>query len=320
LAHRNPYARPGQLYPLPVAIFGLPFVWTRPEVAGGIFYGISSALIVFGLLRNGYHHLLIFFAYPYWAGLIACQWTPLIMASAFFPYLLPVTMVKPQLGLPVFLTQASRRGILGCIIVGTLSLLVLPKWPLLWIAQLGHYSHFIPLLVWPAGPVLLLAVLRYRDCDAVLLLLAACMPQRWFYDGFLLWLIPKTHREIDGLCQLGPGHLALVSHTSQFHRSWTLDGCLSLFANAFRGATATDTRTGSQSPLVRTQTTCNEDTHKTPRFGYTHGRDEFSSAVPGGRDCALCQVTYDDCYDGGAPDEARFSYSPIPRPVRHDCA
>lgn len=196
LAHRNPYARPGQLYPLPVAIFGLPFVWTRPEVAGGIFYGISSALIAFGLLRNGYHHLLIFFGYPYWAGLIACQWTPLIMASAFFPYLLPVTMVKPQLGLPVFLTQASRRGILGCIIVGTLSLLVLPKWPLLWIAQLGHYSRFIPLLVWPAGPLLLVAVLRYRDRDAVLLLLAACMPQRWFYDAFLLWLIPKTHREI----------------------------------------------------------------------------------------------------------------------------
>jgi hypothetical protein len=41
-----------------------------------------------------------------------------------------------------------------------------------------------------------LALLRYRDRDARLLLLAALMPQRWFYDAFILWLIPKTRREI----------------------------------------------------------------------------------------------------------------------------
>jgi len=26
--------------------------------------------------------------------------------------------------------------------------------------------------------------------------LAAIMPQRWFFDAFILWLIPKTRREI----------------------------------------------------------------------------------------------------------------------------
>ncbi len=195
LAHRNPYLRPGQLYPLPVAIFGLPFAWTRPEIAAGVFYGFSSALLALGLSRRGYHFLLVFLAYPYWSGLMAGQWTPLIMASAFFPFLLPTTLVKPQLGLPVFLTRARRRGIAACMIVIAVSLAVMPSWPMLWIAQLAHYNRFVPLLVWP-GPLLLLALLRYRDRDAVLLLLAACMPQRWFYDGFLLWLIPKTRREI----------------------------------------------------------------------------------------------------------------------------
>ncbi len=126
---------------------------------------------------------------------MAGQWTPLIMASAFFPFLLPTTLVKPQLGLPVFLTRARRRGIAACMIVIAVSLAVMPSWPMLWIAQLAHYNRFVPLLVWP-GPLLLLALLRYRDRDAILLLLAACMPQRWFYDGFLLWLIPKTRREI----------------------------------------------------------------------------------------------------------------------------
>jgi len=195
LAHRDPYAQPGQLYPLPVALFGLPFAWMRPEIAAGVFYGISSALLALGLSRRGYRFLLVFFAYPYWSGLMAVQWTPLIMAGAFFPFLLPATLVKPQTGVPVFLTHASRRGILACIIVLTASLAVMPLWPKLWVAQLGHYNHFIPILLWP-GSVLLLALFRYRDRDAVLLLLTACMPQRWFYDGFLLWLIPKTSREI----------------------------------------------------------------------------------------------------------------------------
>jgi hypothetical protein len=194
-AHHNPYSRPIQLYPLPAALFGLPFAWMRLEVAGGAFYGISSSLLAFGLSRQGCRRLLVFFAYPYWSGLIVAQWTPLIMASSFFPLLLPATIVKPQLGLPIFLTRATRRGALACMLVAALSLAIMPRWPLLWIAELGHYNRFIPILLAP-GVLLLTALWRYRERDAVFLLLAACMPQRWFYDAFILWLIPKTRREI----------------------------------------------------------------------------------------------------------------------------
>ena len=195
LAHRNPYDRPMQLYPLTCAIFGLPFAWMRPEAAGGAFYGISSALLAFGLSRYGYHRLLVFLAYPYWAGIIAAQWTPLIVASAFFPLLLPATLAKPQLGIPVALATPTWRGLLACAALVALSLLVMPGWPRLWAGHFSLYNRFVPLLVIP-GPLLGLALLRYRDRDARLLLLAALMPQRWFYDAFILWLIPKTRREI----------------------------------------------------------------------------------------------------------------------------
>lgn len=195
LAHRNPYERHMQLYPIPCAIFGLPFIWMPPSVAGGAFYGISSALMAFGLSRHGYHRLLVFLAYPYYAGLITAQWTPLIVASAFLPPLLPATLAKPQLGLPVLLTRATRRGLLACAIVAALSFLILPKWPWLWAANSHLYVRFFPLLVLP-GPLLALALLRYRQRDAWLLLLMAISPQRWFYDMFILWLIPKSRREI----------------------------------------------------------------------------------------------------------------------------
>jgi hypothetical protein len=195
LFRQNPYDTSLEQYPLTAGLFALPFVRLQPEIAAGLFYGISSAALAFGLTRYGYRGLLIFLAYPYWAGLLTVQWSPVIAASAFFPLLLPVTMAKPQIGLPVFLTRLSRRGLFACMIVAALSLMVMPRWPLLWIGQLGHYEHFIPLLVLP-GPLLLLALWRYRDRDAILLLLAACMPQRWFFDSFILWLIPRSRREI----------------------------------------------------------------------------------------------------------------------------
>jgi hypothetical protein len=195
LARQNPYDTPLEQYPLTAGLFALPFVRLQPELAAALFWGMSSSLLAFGLTKHGYSRLLIFFAYPYWAGILTVQWSPIIAASAFFPLLLPLTMAKPQVGLPVFLTRLSRRGLWACAAVAALSLIAMPTWPLLWLKQTGNYEHFIPLLVLP-GPLLLLALIRYRDRDALLLALAAIMPQRWFFDSFILWLIPQSRREI----------------------------------------------------------------------------------------------------------------------------
>lgn len=195
LVHRNPYSVPMQLYPLTSAIFGLPFVWMRPELAGALFFGSSSALLAFGISRHGYHRLLIFFAYPFWAAAIEAQWSPLILAAAFLPWLLPATLAKPQLGLPVFLAAPTRRGALASAALTALSFIVLPGWLGEWLSHLHSYSRFFPLLVLP-GPLLALALFRFRMADARLLFIAAIMPQRWFYDPFILWFIPKTRREI----------------------------------------------------------------------------------------------------------------------------
>jgi hypothetical protein len=195
VARQNPYDTPLEQYPLPAAFFAFPFLPVQPEIAAGVFYGISSFLLAFGLTRENYGRLRVFLAYPYWAGLLTAQWSAIIAASAFFPMLLPATMMKPQVGLPVFLTRLSRRGLLACIFLGVLSLAILPQWPLLWLRQTHYYEHFVPLLVFP-GPLLLLALLRYRERHAWLLLLASLMPQRWFFDGLILWLIPKSRREI----------------------------------------------------------------------------------------------------------------------------
>jgi hypothetical protein len=192
---QNPYNTPLEQYPMTTGLMALPFIKLPGAIAGGIFYGLSSALLAFGLTRYGYTGLLVFLAYPYWAGMLVAQWSPLIVAAAFFPLLLPVTMAKPQVGLPVALTHLSRRGMIACLTVLAISIMLMPRWPIWWVAQWGDYRHFVPLLVFP-GIFLLFAALRWRNRDAQLLVIAALMPQRWFFDAFILWLIPKTRREL----------------------------------------------------------------------------------------------------------------------------
>jgi hypothetical protein len=76
-----------------------------------------------------------------------------------------------------------------------LTFLAMPLWVKYWLLQALRYQHFFPILVFP-GPLLLLSLLKYRDRDAQLLFLSSVMPQRWFFDTLILWLIPKTRREI----------------------------------------------------------------------------------------------------------------------------
>jgi hypothetical protein len=207
LARQNPYDTPFEQYPLTAALFAIPFLRLQPEVAAGIFWGLSSSLLAFGLTREGYTRLLIFLAFPYWAGILTVQWSPIIAASAFFPLLLPVTMAKPQVGLPVLLTRLSRRGLLACALVALASLAVMPRWPLLWLKQTPNYQHFLPLLLIP-GPMLLLALLQYHNRDAAALVFRQ------------LYLVANpaiaAGNYLDGLFQLGSWDLALVSSSPLF--------------------------------------------------------------------------------------------------------
>src|SRR5882724_8178824 len=200
LAGRDPYRYPAAPlsipYPLPTAFVGIPFSLFPPEIGAALFFGISSGLLAYCLTKGErYERLQIFTAMPFWFALIWTQWSPLIMASAFIPALLPVVLIKPQIALPVGLTHLTRIGIYCCVGVGIVSLILYPRWPFVWLSQIGQYQRFFPVTT-PLGPFLLLALLRWRDKDARFFLLASLFPQRHFYDAFTLWLIPKTRKEI----------------------------------------------------------------------------------------------------------------------------
>jgi hypothetical protein len=198
LSRDNPYANtPAGFipYPLPAALAALPLAPFPPEIAAALFFGMSSALLALGLIRQHPQRLLIFLAYPYWAALMTAQWIPLIMCAAFFPWALAFCIAKPQIGAPVALSHLSRKGLISAAALLFASFMLRPHWLMEWIPQLHGYQHFVPLLVLP-GPLLALSLWRWRDHEARFLFLCCVVPQRWFYDSFVLWLIPKTRRSI----------------------------------------------------------------------------------------------------------------------------
>jgi hypothetical protein len=206
---RDPYAysfsaKSGP-YPLTAIAFSFPFIWADAHLAGGLFFGLSSGLLAFGLTRTSYTRLLIFLAFPYWMAMLCVQWSPLVMAAALFPWLLPATLAKPQIGIPVLLTHWTWRGLVACAVLAIGSLILMPSWPMRWLAQVGTWPNYVPALVLPLGPLMALSLWRRADADAHLLLLTSLTPQHWFFDSFILWLIPKTRREMLATCLLSWG-------------------------------------------------------------------------------------------------------------------
>lgn len=195
---RDPYAypvRPDSVsYPLPAGIMAMPFALFKDEVASGIFLGVSSLILAWCLLRNGKTWpLLIFLSWPFAYAVIFSQWTPLIMTLWFLPVMLPMILVKPHIAIPLVLT--GRFSILGIVLTAAfllVSLIAVPSWPFTWLEQINTYKGLPPILSLPFGPLLLLALLKFRDRRAWLLVLFAFMPQRVLYDQLALFLIATT--------------------------------------------------------------------------------------------------------------------------------
>ncbi len=182
-------------YPLTAALVAFPLSRFSETVAAAIFLGGSSALLAFGLLREGpWWRLLAFASGPYYAALQCAQWSPLMMAITFFPALLPLCLAKPQFAIPVAIPKLTRRRIVACAGFVILSLAIDPTWPSRWLARIGAYRGFVPIV---AFPPLALAALRWRDPRARHLTLMACMPQHVFlYDSLLLWTLPRSLLEM----------------------------------------------------------------------------------------------------------------------------
>ena len=213
LSGKDPYAacytdyngNPSASYPLTTVLAFLPFALLPGAYLGvAVLWGVFNGLLAFGLFKQGKPWLfLVFLSAPYWASFAFHQFSPLMAAVYLLPGLLPLALLKPQIGLPVILSRLTRRRLVALLVFLGLTFLVYPGWLKAWLASARNYDGVIPLLIFPLGLLLLLALIKFRDPGARFLLLMACMPQRSIYDTTALYLLPSSLRQMLFICFMG---------------------------------------------------------------------------------------------------------------------
>jgi hypothetical protein len=185
--------------PFTTMIALLPFLALPLPMVPPVFMGLSSALLAYGLLKDGeYWRLLLFLSTPYLFALYTVQWSPLFTTALLLPALLVVAPIKPQLGLVLLAAGRWNWRLLAITALFVLvSLALYPMWPLDFLQRgsLSTYDGRSPVLIIP-GFLVLLALVRWRDWRARLLVALVLVPQRLWYDQLLLFAIPQSKQSM----------------------------------------------------------------------------------------------------------------------------
>jgi hypothetical protein len=188
------------LYPLPAVLLVSPLALLSPRVAGAIWSGFGMALIAWVALgRFGVHGLGVVLSRSAERAVALAQWSPLFLAGAVLPPFQFIAAAKPTLALLVFAYRPTRWAAIGGAALLALSFVVRPTWLGEWVAQTDGITYYAPAAaIWRGGgPLLLLALLRWRRPEARLLCAMACVPHNFiWYDQLLLFLVPRTAREV----------------------------------------------------------------------------------------------------------------------------
>jgi len=215
----NPYPlRPGDagwplpdalFYPAPALLVVWPLHWFIMPVAAALFFGGGSACLAWWLSKDGTWRLWLLGGPAFIIATILGQWSPLVTLGAIVPGAGFLLACKPTIGLACFAYRPSRTAALGVVTIALLSLVLLPSWPREWLENLqivaNHPTaeHPVPITK-PLGWFLVLALARWRQPEARLLLAMACVPQLlYFADQLPLGLVARKRSEAVLLASCG---------------------------------------------------------------------------------------------------------------------
>jgi len=207
------------LYPLPAALFAIPFALMPARIGGAVFVGVGFGWLAYHLLASGRWRLLVLTAGPALFTVLAVQWSPLLTAAALSGPALALVVAKPTIGLALVaavVPGAARPGRLialtagGVVVVLLASFLLQPDWPAHWlnaIRQEPRLNQYRAPILTVYGAPAVLALLRWRRPEGRLLFVLACVRQNGFlYDQLPLLLIPASVAQ--ALILSGTSHLS----------------------------------------------------------------------------------------------------------------
>jgi hypothetical protein len=188
---RNPYdlIGPGRefnyrwnlFYPLP-AVLPFTLLASFPVlVSRVVMSSLGCGLLAYGIARTDARGLVVFFSRAFYVNAWYAQWTPVLVATWYFPELAAFISAKPSIGVAMLPGvrdwRRARRGLLIAAALTAVAFLVQPTWLVDWKAAVDTNSHLRPWITVPGGALLLLALFRWRRWEAQLLVAFAIIPQ-----------------------------------------------------------------------------------------------------------------------------------------------
>lgn len=204
------------LYPLPAVLLFAPVAKAPPRVVRAVWSGLAAfTLALIGLTWFGWHGLAILCSRCAERALVLAQWTPWFFAAAVAPPFQLLAAAKPTTAFLVWAYRPSWWPFIGAAVLLPLAFAVSPGWVGDWLRLAGGAGFYVsPLRVWTGGgPLLLLAILRWRRPEARLLLAMAIVPHNYvWYEQLLLFLVPVAVGEV--------WTLAVLSWVSMYVAHW----------------------------------------------------------------------------------------------------
>lgn len=212
------------LYPMTASVIALPLAWMPVEIARVLFISGSCALFAWAITRDGLARWPALLSTSFLVSAQAAQWSPLLTAALSIPALGWTLCAKPPWLLAYLAGFATRKNlrvvVLGCLVVGLLSLALQPAWIPAWIRVVRTSNiQGVPLLS-PLGPLVLLALRRWRSPDARLLVALALMPQTMTsYSMLPLFLLTRTRVEamVLALGSVAAGYIDRLLYEDYLH-------------------------------------------------------------------------------------------------------
>jgi hypothetical protein len=149
--------------------------------------------------------LLVFSSCAFLTAVGNAQWSPLVTASALLPWMGALLACKPTVAAALMAAYPSWRALIGAAVFVVATVLIWPWWVPSWLATLSFGTHFLaPITVW-GGPLVLLALIKWRRPEARLLAAFACIPHTpVLYETVPLFLVVRHWWEGAALALLTP--------------------------------------------------------------------------------------------------------------------
>jgi hypothetical protein len=212
-------------YPLTAPSSILPLALLPLSIARALYVAVPTGLLAFLLTRDGFGRLPLLVSGAFLYSVKTAQWGPVVLCALMLPWFGFFCAAKPNLGIGTLAGARSlpalARMVAGAAVLVILSLIMQPQWPRRWLDVIAQAPQPLSALSLIGGPILLLALLRWRRWEARMLLVFALVPQTSGAVGTLpLLLVPRSFRAVTVLAILSYVPIFYAPQTGQSIEQW----------------------------------------------------------------------------------------------------